>query len=141
MSALNNPRRTAHGHLHVEAFCLMWYACQSCQHREQFWNSRDGVTPFGTTCPSCGASELMHTEFYRDSYMPNHTPAFGQRVWVDMTKERAESYAKKRLEALKAHRRVIPSEEEMIFQSLFESIYHDGQAPDMAVTGYKEVQP
>ncbi|WP_180131908.1 zinc ribbon domain-containing protein [Rhodoferax sp. BLA1] len=128
--------RTSRGHRHAEAFCLMWYACQSCGHTEQFWNSRDGVTPFSTACPSCGKPDLFHVNFSRDKYAPKHVPHVGQRVWVSMTKDHAQAFAKKRFEALKAHRRVEPSEEESIYQAVFESIYRDGHEPNMVVTGY-----
>lgn len=43
---------------HAEAFCLMTYLCKGCGHREVIWNSRDGVTPFAATCPSCGGATL-----------------------------------------------------------------------------------
>jgi len=50
---MSNQRLTPLGHRHVEAFCLMHYACD-CGHHEVIWNSRDGVTPFTAPCPSCG---------------------------------------------------------------------------------------
>jgi hypothetical protein len=61
---------------HKEAFALMWYAC-ACGHRERFWNSRDGVTPFGgIECPSCGekgmsmTGGLSHIRFDLDEHAP-----------------------------------------------------------------------
>jgi hypothetical protein len=61
---------------HKEAFALMWYAC-ACGHRERFWNSRDGVTPFGgIQCPSCGeqgmsmTGGLSHIRFDLDECVP-----------------------------------------------------------------------
>lgn len=109
---------TAQGHMHKEAFCLMWYGCRACGHRERIWNSRDGVTPFCTLCPSCNHPELQHVDWGLDIYAPSHTPAIGQRVWVSMTRERAEAIARRRIKAhgladegqrsLRAHRRVHP---------------------------------
>jgi len=108
---------------------------------ERFWNSRDGVTPFGTVCPSCGKPDLFHNFFGSDEYAPNHVPHHGQRVWIAMTKLRAEQRAWSRITALKEHRRIDSEDElEILFNSLFESIYQDGEAPDMVVTGYEVAQ-
>jgi hypothetical protein len=103
-------------HLHKEAFCLMVYACagaadtrppaagfnrmrsSGCGHREVFWNSRDGVTPFGMCCPSCGG-DLFHADWQLDRPAPNHQPHYGQGVWRDGTPEEAEAIIRKRLES------------------------------------------
>jgi len=68
----------------------MWYACE-CGHRERIWNSRDGVTPFVVPCPSCGASTLRHVDWKADDARASHTPHEGQRVFVDMTQQQAET--------------------------------------------------
>lgn len=73
---------------HKEAFCLMWYGCK-CGHRELIWNSRDGVTPFSLDCPSCGQPDLMHIDFNRDKFAPNHVLNTRQRYWRDGTMEDA----------------------------------------------------
>lgn len=72
---------------HAEAYCLMTYACTNikCNHLEKIWNSRDGVTPFGCQCPSCGQATLMHyvRGFIADpqeNYKLNH----GQKFWRNM---------------------------------------------------------
>jgi hypothetical protein len=148
--------RTPRGHFHAEAFCLMWYACEGetrmerignsvryercivkppCGHREQYWNSRDGVTPFGTSCPSCGGS-LLHTDFNLDRYAPEHKPHRGQRLWVDMTRERAEFLARKRIEAARAAGHDV---DDARLPSLIENFFNEGQAPDLVVSGYCEV--
>lgn len=137
MNATTLQKLTVRGHVHIEAFCLMWYACKSCYHRELLWNSRDGVTPFGTACPSCGAPDLMHVEFYRDQYAPHHIPHHGQRMWVNMTRERAQLLATARLEIVKTRRRTSEAEAEAIHQSLFDAIYAGGAAPDLVVCGYQ----
>lgn len=145
--------RTPHGHFHAEAFCLMWYACSGkpdysaprapgarlvrspeCGHRERYWNSRDGVTPFGTACPSCGG-DLVHTDWPLDRYAPDHKPHHGQRVWIDMTRRRAELIAKERVAVFRAQGHDVPDDH---LPSLVESIYHDGAAPDCLVWGYFE---
>jgi hypothetical protein len=72
-------------HDHKEAFCLMWYRCDTCGHKERIWNSRDGVTPFGMGCPSCGCFDMMHCDFQLDNYAPEHKLHRGQRFWRDGT--------------------------------------------------------
>lgn len=98
---MSAERLTKHGHHHGEAFCLMWYACGSCGHRERIWNSRDGVTPFCMSCPSCGKLELSHVEFHRDDYAPEHRLAKGQRFWRDGTPDEAEAIMRRRIASLR----------------------------------------
>jgi len=88
------------GHQHCEAFMLMWYACEKCGHRELIWNSRDGVTPFGCRCPSCG-DIMRHEHFQRDVYAPEHKLHHGQRFWRDGTPDEAEAIMRTRLERMK----------------------------------------
>lgn len=97
----DNKRGTVHGHTHGEAFMLMAYACDKCCHRETIWNSRDGVTPFGTRCPSCGESSLRHENWPDDVYAPNHKPHKGQRFWRDGTPDEAEAIMRRRFESMK----------------------------------------
>ncbi len=119
---------------HKEAFCLMWYGC-ACGHRERFWNSRDGVTPFCTLCPSCNRPDLTHVWFNRDEPAPTHKPAHGQCVWIDMTRERASQLARERI-ALHPDLVGKPG----LFERLVENLLgteHGGGAPDLQVTGYQ----
>lgn len=132
-------RLTARGHRHGEAFCLMWYAC-SCGHQERIWNSRDGVTPFCTTCPSCGSPKdlgsLTHVRWPEDTYAPDHKPTAGQRQWVDMTREAAEVYARSRIATARERGYEIGEDR---FEPLVQSIMgaeHGGGAPNMIVTGF-----
>lgn len=102
MSEQQQPRLTPRGHHHVEAFCLMWYACGHCGHAERIWNSRDGVTPFGTQCPSCGPSQnagsvLKHVAWNLDEYAPNHKPHRWQKFWRDGTPDEAEAFMRQRI--------------------------------------------
>lgn len=135
MSAPNVfERRTDRGHQHVEAFCLMQYACRKCRHAEIIWNSRDGVTPFGTACPSCGDSTLQHVNFWMDRYAPDHKPHKGQRVWVSMTLERARAFARARVLSYKK-----PGEEtEIVIDAVANDLYRDGHGPDLRIEGYTE---
>lgn len=86
---------------HAEAFCLMWYECRDtgCGHRERIWNSRDGVTPFGMQCPSCGGTELYHAYFGSDEYAPSHMLHLRQRFWRDGTPYEAAAIMQRRIAA------------------------------------------
>lgn len=129
------PRLTARGHRHAEAFCLMWYAC-TCGHQERLWNSRDGVAPFSAACPSCGEPDMKHVRWRKDAYAPEHKPHQGQRIWVDMTREAAENYARRRIASAQAQGYEITADRfEPLVRSLM-GVDHGGGAPDMLVTGY-----
>lgn len=132
MNTNTEQRLTARGHRHVEAFCLMHYACK-CGHHEVIWNSRDGVTAFSAPCPSCGdVMGMHHVAFKSDVYAPQHQPHHGQRVWVSMTYNRAEEFAKKRIDTMKAMGWDGPAN----VADVATSIYHEGMAPDLRVHGY-----
>jgi len=96
-----NQHLTSRGHRHMEAFCFMTYACERCDHRERIWNSRDGVTPFGMTCPECGAHSMKHVEWENDYYEPNAKLKPGALFWRDGTPEEAEQIIRKRIEKAK----------------------------------------
>lgn len=74
-------------HQHGEAYMLMHYQCRSCEHREVFWNARDGVTPFGCPCPKCDHGAMLHVDWDRDCYAPEYCPLPGQGVWINMPQE------------------------------------------------------
>jgi DNA-directed RNA polymerase subunit RPC12/RpoP len=100
---------------HKEAFALMWYRCDACGHTERFWNSRDGVTPFGgVQCPSCGLQGLhgglSHYGFHLDECVPNHKPYPGQRIWRDGTQQEAVAILTRRFASLKERNYVVPDE-------------------------------
>ncbi len=80
---------------HKEAFALMWYGCRNCGHLERIWNSRDGVTPFGTGCPSCSGI-LKHVLWEQDDCKPNYRLNPGQRFWRDGTLAEATEILKRR---------------------------------------------
>lgn len=88
---------------HAEAFCLMWYRCDDCGHRERIWNSRDGVTPFGgMTCTSCGRAGLggglrHEAPFSADQPAPDHKLIVGQQFFRDGTAADAISIIKRRI--------------------------------------------
>jgi hypothetical protein len=104
---------------HKEAFALMWYACVgsrgnvTCGHAELFWNSRDGVTPFGgIRCPSCGSQGLQgglsHIHFHLDEHAPNHKPYPGQRIWRDGTNEEAAAILRRRFALFAERGQTVP---------------------------------
>lgn len=74
---------------HREAFCLMLYR-DSAGNEEWIWNSRDGVTPYGIT--SRQGLDAVHVEWNRDRCLPGHRPRRGDRVFVDLTIERAREH-------------------------------------------------
>lgn len=95
---------------HKEAFALMWYACEKCRHRERIWNSRDGVTPFGCQCPSCGET-MYHVDWHLDEANPSHKPRRWQRFFRDGTPEEAERIMRRRIEMLRDRFPVTPERE------------------------------
>jgi hypothetical protein len=80
-------KRDARGNYHPEAFCLMQYASKDGSERELIWNSRDGVTPFCILSRS--SVEMQHVNWKQDRYVPQHLPRVGDRIFVDLTFERA----------------------------------------------------
>lgn len=94
---MGEAKSTRRGHAHGEAYNLMTYACD-CGHQEVIWNSRDGVTPFGLGCPSCGNTSLRHVDWRRDVYAPDHRLHRGQRFFRDGTPDEAEAIMRRRIE-------------------------------------------
>ena len=86
---------------HNEAFALMWYGCK-CGHRERVWNSRDGVTPFGTRCPSCG-DNMLHIEWGKDIRALDHKLVPMQKFWRDGTPDEAVALMTRRFVIMEEH--------------------------------------
>jgi hypothetical protein len=78
-------------HAHGEAYRVMTYASDDGTERELIWNSRDGVTPFVIRLRS--GKEAKHVDWDGDRYAPRHKPAPGDRIFVDLTSERAREIA------------------------------------------------
>lgn len=128
---------TPEGHTCRDAYMLYYYECvgqskpmllhgkmtnkiikQPCGHREVIWNSRDGVVPFGATCPSCG-EEMRHTHWHLDRYAKDYKLHLYQKYWADMTEETARELAKRTIERATAYAKdhpdqPIPSEGELV---------------------------
>jgi hypothetical protein len=67
----------------------MNYGARTGGATELIWNSRDGVTPFGIGSKAPGKSMLEHVAWKEDKCNPLHVPEVGERVFVDLTLERA----------------------------------------------------
>jgi hypothetical protein len=76
----------------------MHYASEDGSIMEVIWNSRDGVTPFCIASKD-GETELRHVDWHLDRPAPLHKPQPGDRVFVDMTEERATEKAEAFVEA------------------------------------------
>ena len=101
---------------HGEAFKLMQYQAEDLDTPaanrgttgpiEWLWNSRDGVTPFvigkpqdGDDPSDEGASGFMrHINWPDDILALQYVPNVGQRVFVDITEERARYYLRRNVE-------------------------------------------
>lgn len=87
---------------HGEAFCLMKYTNEQTGEVEWLWNSRDRVTPFTIAARGRGPAPitdktafLSHADWNEDVRIPNFVPPVGMRIFVDMTRERAEEHARR----------------------------------------------
>ena len=116
---------------HAEAYCLMKYVSRDGKHVEWLWNSRDGVTPFIIFDEN--GEEMNHTDFFLDRYLPNYQPEAGERVFVDMTPERARERAAKHVDAHWDRLSATFNTKDEAIKELFTSTYREG-APNI-ITG------
>lgn len=79
---------------HKEAFCIMLYKCEDCNHSERLWNSRDGVTPFMILCSKCNKGLMKHICWSFDKRIKSYSPKVGERIFIDMTFEKYQEYKK-----------------------------------------------
>lgn len=97
LTVLNNGKTTdATGeYKHPEAFCLMLYCCEeNREHKEIIWNCRDGVTPFKVSCRAPGCRAMMQHAVNGMLRATAYIPHVGQRMFCDITEERAAERAK-----------------------------------------------
>jgi hypothetical protein len=78
-------------HKHGEAFMLMWYQSADSKQREQVWNSRDGAAPHEIRSAATGVELRRRSAGVQ--YLPEHVPAVGDRIFVDLTEQRARIVA------------------------------------------------
>jgi hypothetical protein len=110
---------------HGEAFCLMAYRADDGTEEETIWNSRDGVTPFVITLRS--GKTATHVDWHRDRRVPDYQPRPGERIFVDLTEDKAREYARRnRRHYLRQGYDGVPS-----IAALARDYLHDGQAPDL----------
>lgn len=86
------------GVVHGEAFQLMRYASKDGSKELWFWNSRDGVTPFGMTIDDVEYTHAMNS--YRARYQAA-LPAEAEYVWVDASPEVWRGWLHRRWERFK----------------------------------------
>lgn len=115
------------GRRHVEAFRLMLYVSDDGEIVETVWNSRDGVTPFVIGARGLEGVTMKHDLWSGDPYAPEHVPNVGDRIFVDLTAERAHVLAD-RLADLDG---VAAEEREELVSALAESWLKKGGAPDL----------
>lgn len=130
------------GFNHAEAFCWMEYQCEKCGYRELIYNTRDGVTPFVVACSKCGGSS-SHINWNRDFCDPDHKPLPGERVFVNITRDKAKEYAEKRLRLFREKGVHLPPEEgspeyKDLLERLISDIYGEGDSPTSVIITEKE---
>lgn len=79
---------------HAEAFMLMTY--RAGDEEERIWNSRDGVTPFVITLKS--GKVATHEDWHADVRAPDYQPQPGERIFADLTADRARELAEARVD-------------------------------------------
>lgn len=109
---------------HAEAYCLMTYRSDDETEEEIIWNSRDGVTPFTITLRS--GKPARHVNWRDDVRDPDYKPKPGERIFVDLTPERAEEHARR----VMSNWEHLPQRELPSLKELTQSYLRDG-APDL----------
>lgn len=71
----------------------MLYRSDDGTEEEWLWNSRDGVTPFVISLRS--GKTASHVEWHRDWRDTDYVPKPGDRIFIDLTPEKAIEYAKR----------------------------------------------
>lgn len=129
-------RTTTRKYNHAEAFCLMHYR-DADGNEETIWNSRDGVTPF--IMRSRAGREMTHVNWQGDHCRPNYLPLIGDRMFVDITRERALEIAQAQVARwwddatlpMQQHPFLGPMGRDGAAQHLVEGIYEDGHRPTL----------
>jgi len=121
-------KTTGRKHNHAEAFCLMRYTCERCQHSEIYWNSRDGVTPFMCRCPACEEGNMVHSNWRQDQYAPDHIPTPGQGVWIDMPESLRRPVAAGRVKSFDGSEYELQGDERTdMIKHLTDAMFHPGE--------------
>jgi hypothetical protein len=102
---------------HGEAFCLMTYRSDDGTEEERIWNSRDGVTPFIISLLS--GKSATHVDWRNDVRAVDYKPKPGERIFTDLTPERALEAATRNIKAWKeSGMSGVPSAKELAAQYL-----------------------
>src|SRR5690606_2697498 len=86
-------------YVHGEAYCLLRFVCTNpeCGKAEVIWNARDGIAPAVVECRYCGRA-ARHEPSAVDQRIPDREPRVGERVFIDLTVDRARWWVKKQFE-------------------------------------------
>ena len=82
------------------AFRLMQYQKEKQPDAaiEWIWNSREGVTPFYVSSRTNDGPDLQHINWQDDILALQYVPNIGQRVFIDLTEEKAREYVQARVD-------------------------------------------
>lgn len=73
------------GGLHPDAWMVMRYLCERCNHGRLAWNARNGVTPYMVACPACDEGTMAHVDWHMDTRQRDRVPSVGDWVFLPMT--------------------------------------------------------
>lgn len=134
LRAREDELRRSRGHVHGEAWCLMAYRADDGTETEVVWNSRDGVTPFVITLRS--GKQATHVAWGNDVRKPDYRPTIGDRIFIDLTLERARELAAERVEEYWDHpdypMRSRYANKDAAGEVLAADYYGDGHSPYLA---------
>ena len=85
------------GYQQPEGFKLMQYRDDATGEVEWIWNSRNAVTPFVVRSRD-GLRNMTHVRWNEDAYAPGWVPNVGDRIFVNLTIERAREHRRKYVE-------------------------------------------
>lgn len=126
-------------HQHAEALMLMTFECDRCGFQERIWNSRDGLIQFTVDCPHCFGGSARRVLEEQDFYCPAYKLEPGQRLFVDLTMDRAILVAGERI-AIAVFNKVpgcpVGLQEIMDrMEALALELFGDGRQPDIITVG------
>jgi len=116
-------------HIFREGFMVMMYECEDCNQVEHIWNSRNGVTPFMIGCREC-KGHMSHIQWGKDSFNPNYKPHPHDRVFVDMSQEHANDFARRDYMRFRAGGHIKAEvTEEMFVPEQAQNYFKNGHSP------------
>jgi len=78
----------------------MKYRSDDKTEEEIIWNSRDGLTPMVITMKS--GKSGTHVDWFHDKCVPDYVPKPGERIFIDLTMEKALEYARRNIKRWEA---------------------------------------